>query len=187
MCRERAPDAPHGQESRRAASRRVALIPPVTHTPTCVRDPFAPVRDVHPFGSRLSHRTAPVHTRTHASAASLQSDPRPLFQRDPACCWPHTYRAPPEKRARVAGSGGARRSRVPRSMLMNLLVRARHSHQAPALERVDREGSCPPVSVGSGARSRASLPRGPRGSARPLTTCSLLLLRLPFQEAGRLQ
>lgn len=37
---------------------------------------------------------------------------------------------------------------------------------------------------GSLASPFAQCPRGPAG---PLTTCSLLLLRLPFQEAGRLQ
>lgn len=102
----------------------------------------------------------------------------------------------------VAGScGGAHRSRVLRCMLMKSLINFT-AHNTPPFPG---GGSCakpcstrfrgPPgrgSSLRFGRRFRdwgrsPPLSPCPRGPARPLTTCSLLLLRLPFQEAGRLQ
>lgn len=191
-----------GQGIRRAAPRRVFPTPTQLRTRplVCCTNTGAHVRS-SALPRLPSHIL--VHTRKHTrvchphTSTSLSPSPGSHILNGSEGAARPQLRGPPLK-----AYGGARQlgwypqklgSSLHVNEFINYFQRSHHSSRTAAesmpgfLGRAVEGPACGFQWVrgsGSLASPFAQCPRGPVG---PLTTCSLLLLRLPFQEAGRLQ
>lgn len=186
---------------------RVEYSPPppsYAHAHSCaVQTPV--YTSVHPLSG--SHHTSwCTHARTRGPATPTRQPPSPHPSVHTSSMVPRALPpTPKDTPLKVywrcqAAKGGTRRSWAPLCMLMNSLIISTARTTPPGRQLLPGaralagflgravEGSACALQrfreSGSLASPSAQCPRGPAG---PLTTCSLLLLRLPFQEAGRLQ